>query len=198
MPANMSGSAVGKAIFHTTASRDTEARAPLRSTAARHAAKPCTVASSIGQTEPKAITPTAICGVRPKIAMATGITAEAGSGRRIRASARQGARRAEEPISAPSPTPDRRGQRQPSAICASVPASSASSSPRAMPSTNAVQARSGPGRNSGGTELQRRDRRPERDEQPRARRGWRGQASFFTAPLSAREQDAPRRTAAPR
>ena len=46
------------------------------------AAKPCMVESSIGQIAPKPITPSAIAGVKPKIAIATGMTAEAGRGRR--------------------------------------------------------------------------------------------------------------------
>ena len=44
-------------------------------------AKPCTVASSVGHTEPNTMTPSTIDGLSPTSEMATGITAEAGSER---------------------------------------------------------------------------------------------------------------------
>jgi len=76
----MSGVAEGNAIFTIPCQRASPRARSTSSNRGSIAANPWIAASRAGQIEPKAITPSAICGVKPKIAIATGMTAEAGSG----------------------------------------------------------------------------------------------------------------------
>ena len=99
---------------------------------------PWIAASRAGQIEPKAITPSAICGVKPKIAIATGMTAEAGRGRRnSRVGAIYSRAAFDVPISAPSATPTIDAASQPPSMWLSVPASFAPRVPRKKPCPSA-------------------------------------------------------------
>ena len=82
MPARMSGLAEGSAILKITASRDI-------CSDARHLVEPrldrgeaVDGRQQIGQIAPKAITNSAMACVSPSIAIATGMIAETGSGRK--------------------------------------------------------------------------------------------------------------------
>ena len=123
--------------------------------------------------------------MRPKIAIATGMTAEAGRGRRNSSVGPIYSRAAlEEPISAPSATPDDRGD-QPAAEHVLDRAHQLGAEVLVQRGRvhSAVQARAGVGRNTGETSLQRGDLAPEADESRRARRGPPGaRRSAFIAP----------------
>ena len=107
----------GRPIFQTKAARDICRQRATSSRRGSTAAKPCTVASSTGHIAPKATTNSTMPGLRPKIEIASGNSAEAGSGRMNSSVGCSQARTAgETPISAPSSTPNSEASSQPSSM----------------------------------------------------------------------------------
>jgi hypothetical protein len=78
-PARMSGVADGNDTLAIVCQRDMRSARATSTSRGSTAAKPCIVARSTGQIEPKPITPSAMRGVSPNMAIATEMTAEAGN-----------------------------------------------------------------------------------------------------------------------
>jgi hypothetical protein len=108
------------------------------------------LASRTGQIAPKPITASDIALESPRNRMATGMTAEAGNGRRNSSvgSNRSRASR-DDAIAAPSPMPARQASIQPKTMRRTVAASGTQIDPSAMRATSTLKARDGAGKNIG-------------------------------------------------
>jgi hypothetical protein len=155
MPAMMSGVALGRAIFQMKASGEMVSAWPTSLRRGSTDENPCTVASSAGQIAPKMTTTSDISGERPKIAMAIGITAAGGIGRKISSTGPKDWRASGQmPMMLPRTMPSRLHANHPASMAMTVRAVSTSRVPSAKPEISRCQTATGEGTKAVGTQAE--------------------------------------------
>ena len=149
-PATISGSADGNAILRRKSPRPNPSTCDTLISSGETDEKPWTLASRTGQIAPKAMTATDIALESPRNRIATGITADAGSGRmNSSVGSRSSRANRDVPIAAPSTMPITEASSHPTIMRKLVATSGNQSEPSASRCCSTASARSGDGKKMG-------------------------------------------------